>query len=517
MSRIDSARLGGKPPAGPAGRADRVQMVVDGKDHFMCGVLGICAGKEVVFDIYLGLNSLQHRGQDASGIITYSQRFNLKKGNGLVQNVFNPKNTARLTGNCGIGHVRYPTVGGGGADDAQPFYTNMPMGIAMAHNGNLVNYFELKEDLFRRNFRHLNSSCDVEALMNVFADELLKESLEKFRPQMVFNAVGRVFKRALGSYAVVAIIAGRGMVAFRDPHGIKPLVMGRKDDDYIFASESVVLDVLGYEMLGDVAPGEVIFVEDEPGFLGQGRKVHTKRLVTAKHTPCIFEYVYFARPDSIMDGVSVYEARLRLGAELAREIAKRRVKFDVVIPVPDTARPAASALGEAMHVPVREGLIKNRYIGRTFIMPDQAQRERSVRQKLNPIRAEIEGRNVLLVDDSIVRGTTSRELVSLVKGAGAKKVYFGVCAPPLRHPCVYGIDMQTKREFVARNKNEARIAKDIGADMVVYQTVEGLTRACRPDGEACAACFTGIYPTKVPPRLFHQIEKERMGLQDGRG
>ena len=484
----------------------------------MCGILGICGGdKDVGLELYQGLNVLQHRGQDSAGIITYSERFNLKKGNGLVQNVFNTKNLSRLIGNMGIGHVRYPTVGGGGADDAQPFYVNSPFGIALAHNGNIVNYFQLKEELFRKDFRHLNSNCDAEVLLNVFADELMEEDLNKFSAETIYNAVQRLFKRTEGSYAAVAIIAGRGMVAFRDPHGIKPLIMGKRDDNYVFASESVALDVLGYEIVRDVAPGEVIYIEEKPRFFGEGRSFYSKRLVTAKPARCIFEWVYFARPDSVLDGISVYEARFRLGIELAKIIKKRRLLPDVVVPIPDTARPSASAIAEKLKLPFREGLIKNRYVGRTFIMPDQAKREESVRQKLNPIRSEIKGKKVLLVDDSIVRGTTSRELVNLVRNAGAKKVYFGVYSPPLRHPCVYGIDMQTHGEFIARNRNERKIAEEISADELIYQTIEGLIRAVHPNGEVCAACFTGLYPTKVPERVFQQIEKERLDVKINAG
>ncbi|MBI4835541.1 MAG: amidophosphoribosyltransferase [Planctomycetes bacterium] len=481
----------------------------------MCGVLGICGSKDVVLELYQGLNALQHRGQDAAGIATFSEKFNLKKGDGLVQNVFNSKNLSRLTGNMGIGHVRYPTVGGGGADDAQPFYVNSPFGIAMVHNGNLVNYFELKKELFRKDFRHLNSGCDVEALLNVFADELMAENLCKLSVDAIYQTVKRVYKRAEGSYSAVAVIAGHGIVAFRDPHGIKPLVMGKKDDDYAFASESAALDILGYNIMGDIAPGEVVYIEETPRFFKEGRKLYRKRLVTAKHTPCIFEWVYFARPDSVIEGINVYSARFRLGLELAKRVKQLGVKPDVVIPIPDTSRPAASAVAEYLKIPHREGLIKNRYIGRTFIMPDQTKREQSVRQKLNPIREEINGKDVLLVDDSIVRGTTSRELVNMIRSAGAKKVYFGVFSPPLRHPCVYGIDMQTKGEFIARNKSEEKIAREIGVDALIYQTVEGLIKSIKFGDSVCTACFTGNYPTRVPEKLFSMIENERMGLKMG--
>jgi len=480
----------------------------------MCGILGICSSSgNVGVELYLGLNALQHRGQDSAGIITYSQKYNLKKGNGLVRQIFNEKNMGRLVGNLGIGHVRYPTVGGGGADDAQPFYVNSPFGLALAHNGNLVNYAQLKEELFSKDFRHLNSNCDGEVLLNVFADELMPEVMNKFSAEAVFNAIKRLYKRVEGSYSAVAIIADKGLVAFRDPYGIKPLIMGKKGDDYAFASESAALDIMGFDIVRDVMPGEVVFVEEKPTFFNEGRKLYSKRLVTKPPAHCIFEWVYFARPDSVIDGINVYEARFRLGLELAKVVEKKDMDIDVVVPIPDTARPAASALAEKLKLPLREGLIKNRYIGRTFIMPDQAQRAESVRQKLNPIRSEIEGKKILLVDDSIVRGTTSRELVNLIRSVGAKKVYFGVYSPPLRYPCVYGIDMQTKGEFIARNRNEAKIAKEIGADDLCYQTLEGLIRAVYPKGAVCTACFTGNYPTNIPEKFFKQIEKERLEVK----
>ena len=337
----------------------------------MCGILGICGNQEAIGELFYGLSMLQHRGQDAAGIITYADRFNIKKGNGLVQHVFNPKNLSRLQGRLGIGHVRYPTVGGGDLVDAQPFYINSPLGIALAHNGNVVNFFELKEELFRENFRHINSNCDAEVILNVLADELAGKNLKRFGPETIFKAVKGVFQRVNGSYATVAIIAGQGMLAFRDPYGIKPLVFGKKEDNYIFASESVALDVLGYKLIRDVKPGEVIYIEERDRFFKEGRRVYERQIVKKPHTPCIFEWVYFARPDSVMDGINVYEARLRLGYELAAEVQKQKLKPDVVVPVPDTARPAATALARRLNVPLSEGLIKNRYIGRTFIMSDQ--------------------------------------------------------------------------------------------------------------------------------------------------
>lgn len=505
----------------------------------MCGIIGICGSDNVVSELYHGLGVLQHRGQDAAGIITYDQRFHLKKGNGLVQHIFNAKNITRLVGNLGVAHVRYPTVGGGDAEDAQPFYINTPFGIAMAHNGNVTNYFELKAELTQNNFRHLNSNCDLEVILNVLADELMKQNLKNFTPQMLFKACAGVFRRVIGSYSIVGIIAQKGFFAFRDPCGIKPLVYGKKIGvngvSYAFASESVALDVLGYKMERDVLPGEVIFIEEKEPFFHEGKLIHSARLVTREPRHCIFEWVYFARPDSVIDGINVYETRLRLGQELSTKVRQRNLEIDVVIPVPDTAKPAAEALAHELNLPCREGLIKSRYIGRTFIMPQSEARAQSVRQKLNPIKTEIEGRKVLLVDDSIVRGTTSREIVNLVRSVGARRVYFGVTAPPLRHPCVYGIDMQTRREFIAQDRTEVNIAQQINADELIYQTLPGLIRAVDPvrkhgdkdlpEGSPkrggvdprpkfCTACFNGEYPTPVSESIFQQIELDRVQAKE---
>ena len=520
----------------------------------MCGILGICGANNVVGELYHGLGALQHRGQDSAGIITYDRQFHLKKGNGLAQNIFNTKNLARLTGSLGVAHVRYPTVGGGDSEDAQPFYINVPFGIAMAHNGNVTNYSGLRDSLEKKSYYHLNSRCDVEVILNVFAKELAKAHPHKFSPEVVFKTVAKVFKQVEGSYSVIGVIATKGLFVFRDPHGIKPLVFGKKGDQYAFASESVALDILGYKLERDVAPGEVIFIPEQEQFFKGPRQLFSKRVATSNHTPCIFEWVYFARPDSVIDGINVYDARLRLGEELAKEVLKRNIKADVVVPVPDSAKPAATALASVMGLPYREGLVKNRYIGRTFIMPLQETREITVRQKLNPIRSEIAGKRVLLVDDSIVRGTTSREIISLVRNAGAKEVYLAVTSPPLRYPCVYGIDMQTKSEFIARNKTEDKVAKEIMADKLIYQTLEGLIKGVgkpagspelirgKPAGHAegrsasgadspelvrgkktgfhacdkgkfCTACFTGDYPTKISDEMFNGIEQDRRKIQ----
>jgi len=470
----------------------------------VCGVVGLfcedsgsCALEALV--------ALQHRGQDAAGICTYKDKFHLKKGLGLVSEVF--CGGVNLPGALALGHVRYPTIGSGCEGDAQPFIVPAPFGIALAHNGNIVNYAELRQDLWQRHKHILNSNCDAELLLAIFAEELAARCQNApFSFEVLCESVSAVFERVNGSYSAVAIIAGEGLVAFRDPRGIKPLAFGRRGRWSAFASESVALDVLGFEHRGDVAPGEVVFVDM------RGR-IRRKRLVERDGALCIFEFVYFARPDSVIDGVSVYEARLRLGERLAERC--RNLRADVVIPVPDPARAAAVALAAKLKIPYREGLIKNRYIGRTFIMPTDAKRRHSVRAKLNPIKHEIDGRRVLLVDDSIVRGTTSRAIVDLVRSAGAKAVFFAITAPPLRYPCVYGIDMQTRGEFIAASHPESAIAKIIGADALVYQTLPDLLSGVRGPHDIgfCAACFSGSYPTPVSEATLKRIEAERRAVQ----
>jgi amidophosphoribosyltransferase len=470
----------------------------------MCGIVGIYGEKgKVIEEMVSALVTIQHRGQDACGVVTYDYRFNLHKGLGLVQHLLRPAIFRELTGNIGIGHVRYPTVGGGSPEDAQPFYVNTPYGIAMAHNGNVVNYRQLKKELFAKSRRHLNSDCDVEIILNVFASELEEASSKSLGVDSVFRAVEGVFGRVNGSYSVVSLIAQSGLLAFRDPHGIKPLIYGERDGSTIFASESAVLDVLGYRTIGDVRPGEAVWVDTKG-------KIHSRIVKLDGHQPCIFEWVYFARPDSVIDGISVYEARLRLGKSLAKDIRKAGIQPEVVIPVPDTARAAALALAEDLGTAYREGLIKNRYIGRTFIMPVQKERKRKVKEKLNPIKIEILGKKVLLVDDSIVRGTTAREIISLVRDAGASEVYFASCSPPLRYPCVYGIDMQTKRDFIARERTIPQIEAEIGADRLFYQTLNGLLNSVKPGMKFCTACFNNEYPTPVPEEIFSSIERERL-------
>jgi amidophosphoribosyltransferase len=483
----------------------------------MCGVIGIYGNTDVFRDLYQGLLAIQHRGQDSAGIITYDGRFHTKKGNGLVQDIFTVENVQRLTGNIGIGHTRYPTVGGGRGEDAQPFQVNAPFGIIMAHNGNVINYKELKKELFEKHHRLLNSENDVEVILNVFAQELAAQRIKQLQPHHVFKAVDAVYKNVKGSYSVVAYIAEQGLVAFRDPYGIKPLVYGVRRDglypSYAFASESVALNLMGFTQIENVGAGEAFFLD-------RNRNLHSKKIAHCPHSPCLFEWVYFARPDSFIDNVNVYLCRVELGRFLTEEIKRQKLKIDVVVPVPDSARDAAIEIARALNLKYREALVKNRYIGRTFIMPADSKRKTSVRQKLNAIASEFKGKNVLLVDDSIVRGNTSRAIVDLVRECGAKKVYFASYSPPLRYPCVYGIDMQTKTEFVARGADLDQIAKKIGADKVIYQTLDNLKAAVRLGNPKithfCAACFDGIYPTgDVTPEILKEIEKERKIIQEG--
>lgn len=444
----------------------------------MCGIVGIVGKTNVNLALYDALTMLQHRGQDAAGIMTCNNgRMAQQKAVGLVKDVFRTRHMQRLVGNMGIGHVRYPTAGSSGPALAQPFYVNSPYGIALAHNGNLTNTEELSRDIFRADLRHVNTDSDSEVLLNVFAHEL--QQLGKLRPTQedIFKAVEGVHRRVRGGYAVVTMIANYGVVAFRDPHGIRPLVFGERQTDrgkeYMIASESVALDVLGFRLLRDVAPGEAIFISPEGD-------LHTR--VCAEKTvlsPCIFEHVYFARPDSIMDGVSVYKARLRQGERLAEKIMRLKPShdIDVVVPIPDSSRVAGQALAHNLGVKFREGLVKNRYIGRTFIMPGQQQRKKSVRQKLNAIDLEFRGKTVLLVDDSIVRGTTCQQIIQMARDAGAVKVYFASAAPAVKYPNVYGIDMPSVSELIAHGRTEEEVADAIGADWLVYQDLNDLIAA----------------------------------------
>ncbi|WP_374563274.1 amidophosphoribosyltransferase, partial [Nitrosomonas sp.] len=415
----------------------------------MCGILGIVAKSPANQLLYDGLLMLQHRGQDASGIVTaQGNTFHMHKGLGLVRDVFRTRNMRALSGNIGIGHVRYPTAGSANSPaEAQPFYVNSPFGIVLSHNGNLTNAEQLNQELFKTDLRHVNTNSDSEVLLNVLAHELQESTRNcQLDPAAIFAAVAGVHKRCKGAYAVIAMIAGYGLLAFRDPYGIRPLVFGTAEnelgDEYLIASESVALDTLGFKLIRDVAPGEAIFIDEDGNF-------YNKQCATQfSLNPCIFEYVYLARPDSVMDGISVYETRLNMGEQLAEKIKKtmHHLDIDVVIPIPDSSRPSALQLANHLGIEFREGFIKNRYVGRTFIMPGQQQRRKSVRQKLNAMNIEFRGKNVLLIDDSIVRGTTSREIVQMARDAGANKIFFASAAPPVRYPNVYGIDMPTRQE-----------------------------------------------------------------------
>jgi amidophosphoribosyltransferase len=481
----------------------------------MCGIVGIVGTSAVNQRIYDALTVLQHRGQDAAGIATsVDGELYTRKGSGLVRDVFQQHHMLELRGNYGIGHVRYPTAGCDSASEAQPFYVNAPYGICIAHNGNLTNATELAEVIIREDRRHLNTTSDSEVLLNVFASELQRIGTPRVTPADVFAALNAVYRRCRGGYAVVAMVIGHGILGFRDPHGIRPLVLGQRDTprgpEWMLASESVALDSLSFKFVRDIAPGEAVFIDE------QGR-LHSQQLVpTVRHTPCIFEYVYFARPDTKIDNISVYRARMRMGDRLAEKILRERPNhdIDVVIPIPDTSRTSALQLAQRLNLKYREGFIKNRYIGRTFIMPGQEQREKSVRRKLNAIDLEFRGKNVLLVDDSIVRGTTSAQIIELAREAGAKKVYFASAAPPVRFPNVYGIDMPATSELVAADRSVDEVAHLIGADWLVYQDLEDLVAACQHDDARVAefdtSCFSGEYVTgDVTPEYLERLQDER--------
>jgi amidophosphoribosyltransferase len=460
----------------------------------MCGIIGIVGTENVNQNLYDGLTVLQHRGQDAAGIVTCDQRrLYMRKDNGLVRDVFHTRHMLGLQGSMGIGHVRYPTAGCFSSAEAQPFYVNSPFGLTLAHNGNLTNAAELKRDLFRADRRHINTDSDSEVLLNVFAHELQQVGKLTLDANDVFEAVAGVHRRCRGAYAVVVMITGYGIVGFRDPNGIRPVVFGKREtpsgDEYVIASESVAVDSLGFDLLRDIAPGEAVFV-DVKGNLST-RQCAEK----PKTSPCIFEHVYFARPDSIIDGISVYKARLRMGETLAKKILRvfPDHDIDVVIPIPDTSRTSALQLSYELDVVYREGFIKNRYIGRTFIMPGQKQRKKSVRQKLNAIELEFKGKNVLLVDDSIVRGTTSQQIIQMARQAGANKVYFASAAPPVRFPNVYGIDMPSVTELVGHDRDDKQIAEVIGADWLVYQDLDDLIESVRHGNPSVEDFDTSVF------------------------
>ncbi len=481
----------------------------------MCGILGILAKGPVNQHLYDGLLVLQHRGQDAAGILTSdASRIYLRKDNGLVRDVFQQHHMQALKGNMGIGHVRYPTAGCDSPAEAQPFYVNSPFGLALAHNGNLTNAAQIKDELFREDLRHINTDSDSEILLNVFAHELQAVAKLRLTPDQLFRAVSAVHRRCRGAYAVTMLIAGVGILAFRDPYGIRPLVYGKRETDqgteHMFSSESVALDVLGFARVRDVAPGEAMFV-DVNGELHSQQCAEKPVLA-----PCIFEFVYFARPDSMIDGIYVHKTRLRMGEKLASKIKRVWTShdIDVVIPIPDTSRTAALQMAYALDLPYREGFIKNRYIGRTFIMPGQAERKKSVRQKLNAIDVEFRGKNVLLVDDSIVRGTTSKQIIQMARDGGAKKVYFASAAPPVRFPNVYGIDMPSVQELIGNGRTEAEIAAAIGADQLIYQDLGDLIDAAREGNPKIqkfdASCFDGQYITgDVNKDYLDRIEQAR--------
>lgn len=482
----------------------------------MCGLVGMVAGNDVAPDIYDALTMLQHRGQDAAGIMTCEGgRFSLRKNEGLVRDVFRQEHMQRLRGTIGIGHVRYPTAGSSGPALAQPFYVNSPYGIALAHNGNLTNAEQLGKELFQDDLRHLNTDSDSEVLLNIFAHELQIQGKLSPGADEIFKAVKALHRRCRGGYAAVGLIVNHGVLGFRDPMGIRPLVLGERVNaqgrkDYMIASESVALDVLGFTMLGDVAPGEAVFI-DMAGNLHRSQCADAPVL-----RPCIFEHVYFARPDSLMDSISVYKTRMRQGATLAAKVLRERpdLHIDVIIPIPDTSRIAAQSMAHELGIKFREGFMKNRYIGRTFIMPGQNQRKKSVRQKLNPVPLEFEGKNVMLVDDSIVRGTTCRQIIQMARDAGASNVYFASAAPPVRFPNVYGIDMPSASELIAHGRSVDEVCEQIGADWLVYQDLDDLI-SCSADGNAdidafdCSV-FSGEYPTgDVDQHYLDHIDAQR--------
>ena len=478
----------------------------------MCGIIGIVGHQDVAAQLYDGLLVLQHRGQDAAGIATAEgHRLLLHKGNGLVSDVFDDVVMRRMVGHVGIGHCRYPTAGSEGDDEAQPFYVNSPYGIALAHNGNLTNADALRGELFQQDRRNVNTESDSEVLLNVFAHEM--GVLEPLSPETAFHAVSGVYRRCVGGYAVVATVLGLGLVAFRDPNGIRPLVLGKRTgplgDEYAVASESVAFDLTGFKRVRDVQPGEAIVITNDG-------TLHARQCVApGVHTPCIFEYVYFARPDSMIDDVSVHKARMRMGQKLGEKILRLRPDHDIdtVIPIPDSSRDAALEVANVLGIKYREGFIKNRYVGRTFIMPGQEMRARSVRRKLNPIPLEFRNRVVLLVDDSIVRGTTSRQIVQMAREAGARKVYLASAAPPVRHPNIYGIDMPSREELVAHERDEGQIEKLLGCDWLVFQDLTDLEEAVSGPKHRLehfdSSCFNGDYVTGAPDEYLERVRRLR--------
>jgi len=482
----------------------------------MCGIVGIVGKHPVNQFLYDALLVLQHRGQDAAGIVTSDrEKLHMRKDMGLTRDVFHNRHMLQLRGNMGVGHVRYPTAGACSSAEAQPFYVNSPYGIVLAHNGNLTNADELKRDVFVDDLRHINTESDSEILLNVFAHELQQQNKLRIDEQDIFRAVEGVHRRCRGGYAAVAMIPGFGVFGFRDPHGIRPIVYGKRETDlgteYVIASESVALDTLGFELIADVAPGECVLIDADGN-------LYTKQCAAQPVlSPCIFEYVYFARPDSIIDNISVHKARARMGQTLATKIMRDWPDhdIDVVIPIPDTSRTAALRLANELGVPYAEGFIKNRYIGRTFIMPGQKVRKRSVRKKLNAIDLEFRKKNVLLVDDSIVRGTTSQQIIQMARDAGAQRVYFASAAPPVRYPNVYGIDMPAASELIAHGRTEEEIERELGADGLIFQGLPDLIEAVQKPSKSAVdrfdtSVFDGIYVTgDVTADYLDDLERVR--------
>ncbi|MGJ8693740.1 MAG: amidophosphoribosyltransferase [Thalassotalea sp.] len=477
----------------------------------MCGIVGIVGQSSVSQALYDGLTVLQHRGQDAAGIVTINDNtFRLRKDNGLVKDVFHTRHMLRLQGNIGIGHIRYPTAGSSSCSEAQPFYTSAPFGIALAHNGNLTNAEELQEWLFNTARRHVNTTSDSEVLMNILGYELQNSESLELTPRDIFNAIRNVHKRVRGGYATVALIIGHGMVAFRDPNGIRPLVFGKRETEkgveYMVASESVALDACDFKFVRDVAPGEAIF-------FGENGSIHSEQCAeNPTFSPCIFEFVYFARPDSTIDKMSVYASRVEMGNKLAEKISKEWAdeEIDVIIPIPETSCDIALQIANHLDIPYRQGFVKNRYIGRTFIMPGQEQRKKSVRRKLNAIGAEFKGKNVLLVDDSIVRGTTSEQIIDMARSSGAKKVYFASAAPEIRFPNVYGIDMPSANELIAHGRDLDDICEMIGADKLIYQSIEDLVEAVGKANPEVKRFETSVFDGQYITNDINQEYLERL-------
>jgi amidophosphoribosyltransferase len=482
----------------------------------MCGILAVSGYKDAIQDLYDGLIVLQHRGQDAAGIVTFDSQFHLKKANGMVRDVFHSHSLQRLRGPMGIGHVRYPTAGCNSEFEAQPFFVNSPFGIALAHNGNLTNSRQLAKEIKEQDYRHLNTTSDSEVLLNVFSLALRKQKPKNLTADHVFRAVRTVHRRCRGSYSAVALIGGHGILAFRDPFGIRPLQLGKRKygmkEEYILCSENTLMKPLGYEFVRDLLPGEAVFIDKQ-------NQVHARVCKQGILSPCAFEWVYLAAPDSILDNVSVYKARVRMGESLAEQIRKSGVHIDSIIPIPDSSRAAAAGLADKLKIRYREGFVKNRYIGRTFIMPGQAMRQRSLHFKIHPIDLEFKGNNVLLVDDSIVRGNTSRKIVEMAREAGAKKVYFASASPPVTGPCPYGVDIPTTEELIGANHTIDEVRAFIGADGLFYAKVDDMVKSIRAGNrtlkQLCTGCFNGRYPTpEVNKKLLLEMATVRNTTRD---